>query len=327
MKFYWALVLQALLSEKACTFLSELRNFVGQQQFVWESCSMKITRREALGGLSIAALTCAAPSAFGWDGPLMDLVQGTEEFAAASDAYVYGYPLVTMEMTRRVMTNVAEPKGSRGPMGQMIKLRQYPDAKFRDVTAPNADTLYTTSFFDVGDEPWVLSTPDMATVLPAAVPLWLDGRVRGAGQPHDRRRSPDLRNHGTRLVRETSRRHEGTQIADEHRLVARPHLLHRHTGRLFGRACAAGQIQAAAHCHRSIAKCSANMANNEIVRGLRHTAHVSIIKSVFRSNFLVCGAAGRMNKTLVTAGIKFAAGNVIIGVCINSLEVGHIRLG
>jgi hypothetical protein len=161
MKFYWALVLQALLSEKAFTFLSELRNFLGQQQFVWESCSMKITRREALGGLSIAALTCAAPSAFGWDGPLMDLVQGTEEFAAASDAYVYGYPLVTMEMTRRVMTNVAEPKGSRGPMGQMIKLRQYPDAKFRDVTAPNADTLYTTSFFDVGDEPWVLSTPDM----------------------------------------------------------------------------------------------------------------------------------------------------------------------
>jgi hypothetical protein len=29
------------------------------------------------------------------------------------------------------------------------------------VTAPNADTLYTTSFFDVGKEPWVLSIPDM----------------------------------------------------------------------------------------------------------------------------------------------------------------------
>jgi hypothetical protein len=122
---------------------------------------MKISRREALGGLSIAALTSAAPPAFAWDGPLTDLVQGTEEFAAASDAYVYGYPLVTMEMTRRVMTNVAEPAGSRGPMGQIIKLRQYPDAEFRDVTAPNADTLYTTSFFDVGDEPWVLSVPDM----------------------------------------------------------------------------------------------------------------------------------------------------------------------
>src|SRR5579871_2326611 len=46
-------------------------------------------------------------------------------------------------------------------MGQLIKMRQYPNASFRDVTAPNADTLYTTAFFDVGKEPWVLSVPDM----------------------------------------------------------------------------------------------------------------------------------------------------------------------
>jgi len=90
----------------------------------------------------------------------MDLIQGGEDFAIASEAYIYGYPLVTMEMTRRVITNVAKPEGTRAPMGQIIKLREYPDAKFRDVTAPNADTLYTTSFFDVGDEPWVLSSPN-----------------------------------------------------------------------------------------------------------------------------------------------------------------------
>jgi hypothetical protein len=46
-------------------------------------------------------------------------------------------------------------------MGQIVKLRQYPDASYRDVTAPNADTLNTTSFFDVGKEPYVLSVPDM----------------------------------------------------------------------------------------------------------------------------------------------------------------------
>jgi hypothetical protein len=66
-----------------------------------------------------------------------------------------------MEMTRRVMTNVARPEGTRAPMGQLIKLREYPNASFRDVTAPNADTLYTTAFLDVGNEPWVLSIPDM----------------------------------------------------------------------------------------------------------------------------------------------------------------------
>ena len=78
----------------------------------------------------------------------------------ALDGYVYGYPLVTMEMTRRIMTNVSEPVGTRAPMGQLIRLRTYPNAAFRDVTAPNADTLYTTAWLDVGKEPWILSIPD-----------------------------------------------------------------------------------------------------------------------------------------------------------------------
>ena len=94
-------------------------------------------------------------------GSFLGIGEGLDDFILATDAYIFGYPLVTMEMTRRVITNVAEPVGTRGPMGQIIKLRKYPDSSFRDVTAPNADTLYTTSFFDVGKEPWVLSIPDM----------------------------------------------------------------------------------------------------------------------------------------------------------------------
>ncbi|HJV33589.1 DUF1254 domain-containing protein [Geomonas sp.] len=75
-------------------------------------------------------------------------------------AYIYGYPLVTMEMTRRVMTNVEKPEGTRAPMGQFVRMRGYPTAAFRDVTAPNADTLYTTAWIDVKREPWVLTLPD-----------------------------------------------------------------------------------------------------------------------------------------------------------------------
>ncbi len=78
----------------------------------------------------------------------------------AVEAYIYGYPLVTMEMTRRVMTNVEKAEGTRAPMGQFVRMREYPNASFRDVTAPNADTLYTTAWVDVGQEPWVLSLPD-----------------------------------------------------------------------------------------------------------------------------------------------------------------------
>jgi hypothetical protein len=80
--------------------------------------------------------------------------------AVGIDAYIYGYSLVTMEFTRRVMTNVAEVEGTRGPMGRFINLRSYPNAAFRDVTAPNADTLYSSAWLDVGREPYILSIPD-----------------------------------------------------------------------------------------------------------------------------------------------------------------------
>jgi hypothetical protein len=40
-------------------------------------------------------------------------------------------------------------------------MREYPNAQFRDVTAPNADTLYTTTWLDLSKEPWILTIPDM----------------------------------------------------------------------------------------------------------------------------------------------------------------------
>jgi len=79
----------------------------------------------------------------------------------AIDAYIYGYPLVTMDMTRKVLTNSATVEGSRGPMGQIIKLRAYPSVDDHAVTAPNADTLYTIVWIDVSKEPWVFGIPDM----------------------------------------------------------------------------------------------------------------------------------------------------------------------
>ena len=85
-----------------------------------------------------------------------------ETVGTATDAYIYGYPLVTMDMTRKFITNYATVQGSRGPMGQIIKLRTYPAVDDHAVTAPNADTLYTTAFIDVSKEPWVFSIPDMA---------------------------------------------------------------------------------------------------------------------------------------------------------------------
>lgn len=84
-----------------------------------------------------------------------------ESLSIATDAYIYGYPLITMDMTRKQMTNVPVPDQGHAPMGQLVKMRTYPAVNYHAVTAPNADTLYTTAWFDVSREPWILGVPDM----------------------------------------------------------------------------------------------------------------------------------------------------------------------
>ncbi len=124
---------------------------------------MSWSRRNVVlaGAATLFAATLAARAHADIETSPFEGLEGLEDFWTATDAYVYGYPLVTMEMTRRVITNVATPAGTRAPMGQLIRLREYPNASFTAVTAPNADTLYTSSFFDVGKEPWILSLPDL----------------------------------------------------------------------------------------------------------------------------------------------------------------------
>jgi hypothetical protein len=46
-------------------------------------------------------------------------------------------------------------------MGQILRFRTYPAVDNHAVTAPNADTLYTSAWLDVSKEPWILSVPDM----------------------------------------------------------------------------------------------------------------------------------------------------------------------
>jgi hypothetical protein len=77
------------------------------------------------------------------------------------EAYIYGYPLVTMDMTRRQQTNVRVADDAHAPMGQLIKMRAYPAVDNKGAAAPNADTMYTMVWYDVSTEPWVFSIPDM----------------------------------------------------------------------------------------------------------------------------------------------------------------------
>lgn len=79
----------------------------------------------------------------------------------AEEAYIYGYSLITTEVTRVQMTNVPKVEGLRAPMGRFVNVKRYPPADYRGVSAPNADTLYSLTWLDLGNEPMVFSHPDM----------------------------------------------------------------------------------------------------------------------------------------------------------------------
>jgi len=109
--------------------------------------------------LFIPVLTYFSPS-FANQQPTSQPLSEADALNLGTQAYIYGYPLITMDMTRRVMTNVAKLEGSKAPMGQFVNMQNYPNASFHDVTAPNADTLYSIAWLDLAKEPYILHIPN-----------------------------------------------------------------------------------------------------------------------------------------------------------------------
>jgi hypothetical protein len=88
-------------------------------------------------------------------------VSEEEAYTIGVEAYNYFYPLVSMDLTRRVFTNTTpEPVPGHGPMNAFQHLRAFPDANFRAIVRPNFDTLYSAAWLDVHKEPVIVSVPD-----------------------------------------------------------------------------------------------------------------------------------------------------------------------
>src|SRR5271155_1178109 len=86
-----------------------------------------------------------------------------EAHAIGVEAYIYFYPLLSMDITRKQFTNIEPGKEfGKGPMNMFVNVPAYPPADFKGVVRSNFDTLYSTAWLDLTKEPLVISAPDTA---------------------------------------------------------------------------------------------------------------------------------------------------------------------
>src|SRR5262245_44267199 len=86
-----------------------------------------------------------------------------EAKAIAQEAWVFGMPLVYIEIQFDTATHVQKADKGRAPVNQFAHYRSFPDASNRTVVGFNVDTLYSLASVELTQEPIILSVPDMGT--------------------------------------------------------------------------------------------------------------------------------------------------------------------
>jgi hypothetical protein len=84
-----------------------------------------------------------------------------EAQSIATDAYIYFYPLISMDITRKQSTNIEPGKEfAKGPMNTFVNVPAFPPGDLKIVVRVNFDTLYSVAWLDLTKEPLVVSAPD-----------------------------------------------------------------------------------------------------------------------------------------------------------------------
>jgi len=77
-----------------------------------------------------------------------------------TEAYIYGFPMIMMDLTKETSTAVSKPGEFTAPVNQFSVMTHYPDVSFHAVARTGLDTLFAVSWADLDKEPLVLSVPE-----------------------------------------------------------------------------------------------------------------------------------------------------------------------
>jgi hypothetical protein len=107
------------------------------------------------------SITCAAGRFLVTPAHAQTGITEQEAHAIGVDAYIYFYPLISMDLTRKQSTNIEPGKEpGKGPMNMFVNIPAYPPADLKLVVRVNFDTLYSLAWLDLSKEPMVVSAPD-----------------------------------------------------------------------------------------------------------------------------------------------------------------------
>ena len=140
---------------------------ISKRTYHWRGPMMRTTLAVLFGAWLLAGLPASAQA------PITE----QEAHAIAVDAYLYLYPLVLMDITRKQSTNIEPGKEvGKGPMNEFTNVKEYPPADFKGVVRVNFDTLYSIAWLDLTKEPMIVSAPntDGRYYLLPMLDMWTD---------------------------------------------------------------------------------------------------------------------------------------------------------
>jgi hypothetical protein len=141
-------------------------------------------KKVSLLGVAIALLAMfVSPGSSAWS------LREEGGYLLGEQEYVYGFPMVMMDVTREVLTAASKSGQYSAPINQFARLRTYVSPEFKNVVRISMNSLWAHGWLDLDKEPMIVTIPDSGSryLVMQALNLWTDD-FASAGT-----RTPDIK--------------------------------------------------------------------------------------------------------------------------------------